>query len=257
MNDYLDALAARVTRTPDLSAVRVPPEIFVLAPAPRDPDPVARRRYGPEPGPAESVPPGTTRRRGATEPDEAGRPGEPFARDLSRTPRAAAVRREPRRPEHAVDAEPGEPRLPARRSVAASPAAAPDAASARPGPASPGSASGPAAPAPPERPVMPITALTARPAARPSVVEPARPAPLLISPARAAADAAARLRPPRREAASRTAASAEPAPAPVEIVIDRIDVRLTPAAPRPPRRSAPAPVPQLSLAEYLDRRSQR
>ena len=50
MNDYLDALAARVTRTPDLSAVRVPPEIFVLAPAPRDPDPVARRRNGPEPG---------------------------------------------------------------------------------------------------------------------------------------------------------------------------------------------------------------
>ena len=102
---------------------------------------------------------------------------------------------------------------------------------------------------------MPITALTARPAARPSVVGAGRRR--FHIPARAAADAAARLRPPRREAASRTAASAEPAPAPVEIVIDRIDVRLTPAAPRPPRRSAPAPVPQLSLAEYLDRRSQR
>ncbi len=270
MNEHLDAFAARAMGAPDPSALRVRPEIVVLAPVPRDPDPVKRRRPQPEEEPAAAPSHGGRRRRAIRsvipEPSVQTEPGPPVPPGLGPPDRpAGAAPPTARRPEVPVEVEPGEQRRIVRGLAAASPAAVvaagraqqPAAAvAARPAPQpSPSASDHSAHPAPPERAVALPAALTARRSALPGMVEPPRTAPPARAAALAAADAPARLRPSRREAPPRTAASAEQEPAPVEIVIDRIDVRLTAPAPRPAHRSAPAPSTHLSLAEYLDRRS--
>jgi hypothetical protein len=249
MNDHLDSLLARAARTPDPSAVRVRADVFVLALPTRppeqhsqaDPDPhrpTRTRRLSETRRAASAAEPDERRARPPDHRQQAAntRPAEPSADDTPTSVRAPTRRAEV----PATRSDPGAP--PQDIAVTQAQAAG-----------STGQRDTAAAVTPrPEVPqeAQPV-AVTARPVAAPAADQPP-PLPQLATRERAA-ELMPVLRPPDSVPA-RDAERVEPQLAPIEIVIDRVDVRLVAPRPVPTRRPA-APPPGLSLADYLDRRS--
>ena len=257
MNSYLDSLAARVTRTRDPSAVRVPPALLMRPPVPMEPGPSRRRAPEPPPErdavqpvrPTPSAPaeptgrPGDSNNGGAAEPSG-------LTRRASRQPQQSQPRsadRPPRPNETEADEPP-------RRTPAVQLSTRTQDSPGRY--AMPGRGEGPTPQADPV--ATAATPLTARAPMTAALREPLRVAAPGRDRVRTLADHRSdRLRPLSHEARPRTPPASQPPQPPIEIVIDRIDVRLAGAAPTPSRPSAPTPVRHLSLAHYLELRSGR
>jgi hypothetical protein len=268
MNDHLDVLLQRAAPAPDASTIRVRPDIFVLPPPAGPPEPLSPP--DPEQGGAGRAP----HRMRAKAPS----PPEPIREEPRREPYRRAPNVNPSRldpqgaaPTNPPTHPPTNPRTQGRRAPTFAAGAEPQA-----GASDLVVARAPAAGTAPFPGRSEATATITRPDAPRAGAEPAQPQLLPPSPPRGptsavrppvadqtsavrpqSADPLPVLRPSRRalrEISARDPQDVAPPPAPIEIVIDRIDVRLAATAPPSPPRPV-APRAALPLADYLDRRS--
>lgn len=253
MNEFLRGLGARAARTPDRAVLRVHPSIAVLAATPTAPASPSQRGRSLAPSPTSDESPGpapATARRATS--------SAPVAPVAAAGPVARAVDRASDAPGWAEPAPVLVPPRASRRGASAADrvtlgqqprVAMEDAA----GAGAPG-----ARPDPVVRPevVAPLTRRAAAPSDAPTIPTFTTSATLATPVPLAPPAAGSSLLPPRAASSAAAVAPAAPTP-PVEIVIDRVDVRVVAPSTTSTRRPAAAPAPHLSLADYLDRRTAR